>query len=88
MYVRDITFVGDVITLGDGPSGPPPLPTDAPSRYVHIFLPGGETSFVNTGTHYVDHNGRLLISLSERWSHDRGGTFSYTSRIDECAPAQ
>jgi hypothetical protein len=67
--------LGDNVTLGDE--------TD----FVHIILPPGETSFTNTGTHYVDRHGRMLISSSERWSHDRGDPFSYESRVDECAPA-
>src|SRR6185369_12335722 len=50
------------------------------------FLPSGETSFTNTGTHYVNQNGRLLISSSERWSHDRGAPYDYETRVDECVP--
>ena len=57
---------------------------DDPTDTVHVVLPAGETSFTNTGTHYVDPNGRLLISSSERWAHDRGDPFGYESRVDEC----
>ncbi|HEY2519291.1 MAG TPA: hypothetical protein VGJ19_04220, partial [Streptosporangiaceae bacterium] len=52
---------------------------------IHIFLPSGKTSFANTGTHYVDQRGRLLISSSYRWSEDEGpGDSSFVSRVDEC----
>ena len=73
---RHIEFKDDVVSLGDE-IGP-----------VHIILPAGETSFTSTGTHYVDHNGRMLISSSERWSHDRGDPYGYETRVDECAPAK
>lgn len=52
---------------------------------IHIFFPSGRTSFANTGTHYVDKTGRLLISSSYRWSEDEGpGDSSFVSRVDEC----
>jgi hypothetical protein len=35
---------------------------------VHIFFPAGDTGFANSGTHYVEKSGRLLISSSYRWS--------------------
>ena len=84
IYVREITFVDDMVRLSDGPAGPPPQSGD--TGYVHIIFPSGETSFTNTGTHFVDRNGRLLVSSSERWSQDRRGRFSYETRVDECAP--
>lgn len=52
---------------------------------VHIFLRPGKTSFANTGTHYVDRKGRLLISSSYRWAEDEGpGDSGFVSRVDEC----
>jgi hypothetical protein len=51
----------------------------------HIFLRPGKTSFASTGTHYVERDGRLLISSSYRWAEDeRPGNFGYVSRVDEC----
>ena len=83
VYVRDIKFDGDVVTLGDGPNGLPPASGET-ALYKHIILPAGETSFINTGAHYVDSDGRLLIFSSERWSHDRGDPYGYETRVDEC----
>jgi hypothetical protein len=91
--VRDITL-GDAVTLGDGPECPPypgnPFTGEPPHppapECVHIILPAGETGFTNTGTHYVDRNGRLLISSSYRWSHNESDAYGYVSRVDECAP--
>jgi hypothetical protein len=55
---------------------------------VHIKLPPGQTSFTNTGTHWVERSGRLLVSSSYRWSEDEGpGESSYVSRVDECPSA-
>jgi len=52
---------------------------------VHIYFRSGDTGFANTGTHYVEPSGRLLISSSYRWSEDEGpGSSSYVSRVDEC----
>ncbi len=75
--VFPIQFFDDGVAMGGEISWGP----------VPFFFPGGQTSFTNTGTHYVDHDGRLLISTSDRWSHDQGGTYSWESRVDECAPA-
>jgi hypothetical protein len=52
---------------------------------THIFFPAGDTGFANTGTHYVEKSGRLLVSSSYR-NAERGGpgTSSYVSRVDEC----
>ena len=83
VYVRDITFDGDVVALGDGPGGPPP-PSGETGLYKHIILPAGETSFINTGGHYVDRDGQLLMFSSERWSHDRGDPYGFETRVDEC----
>jgi hypothetical protein len=53
---------------------------------THVFFPSGDTGFANTGTHFVEPSGRLLLSSSYRWSEDEGpGTSSYVSRVDECA---
>lgn len=86
IFVRDINFKNDPITLSDGPAHLPPQAGD--TGYVHIILPAGETGFINTGTHYVNKNGRLIISSSERWAHDYsdllGDQVSYASRVDEC----
>jgi hypothetical protein len=91
IYVRDINFNRDPICLTDGPLGPPP-PMGATGLFAHIILPAGETGFTNTGTHYVDKNGRLIVSSSERWSHDYsdplGDQISYASRVDECVSGQ
>jgi len=52
---------------------------------VHIDLPPGQTSFTNTGTHWVERSGRLLVSSSYRWAEDEGpGASGYVSRVDEC----
>jgi hypothetical protein len=52
---------------------------------VHVFFPGGDTGFVSTGTHYVEREGRLLLSTSYRWASEGGpGGSSYVSRVDEC----
>lgn len=51
----------------------------------HIAFPSGDTGFANTGTHYVEPTGRLLLSSSYRWSEDEGpGNSGYVSRVDEC----
>ena len=53
---------------------------------VHVTFNPGDTGFVNTGTHYVEPGGRLLLSSSYRWAEDEGPEDSgYVSRIDECA---
>jgi hypothetical protein len=50
----------------------------------HIFLRPGDTSFASTGTHYVELEGRLLVSSSYRWAEDEGpGSSGYVSRVDE-----
>jgi len=55
---------------------------------VHVFFPPGDTGFANTGTHYVEKAGRLLLSTSYRYAEDGGpGTSSYVSRVDECPSA-
>jgi hypothetical protein len=51
---------------------------------VHIYFRKGDTSFANTGTHYVENSGRLLISSSYRWAESEGPGGSYVSRVDEC----
>jgi hypothetical protein len=52
---------------------------------VHVFFRAGDTGFANTGTHYVEKSGRLLVSSSYRWAEDEGpGSSSYVSRVDEC----
>jgi hypothetical protein len=52
---------------------------------VHVFFRHGDTGFANTGTHYVERSGRLLLSSSYRWAEDEGpGDSSYVSRVDEC----
>lgn len=51
---------------------------------THIDFKAGNTGFANTGTHYVEKSGRLLISSSYRWSENEGpGKSSYVSRVDE-----
>jgi hypothetical protein len=51
---------------------------------VHVSFKAGETGFANTGTHYVEESGRLLISSSYRYARDEGpGDSSYVSRVDE-----
>ncbi|MBV9356772.1 MAG: hypothetical protein JO023_14760 [Chloroflexi bacterium] len=51
----------------------------------HVFFKAGDTGFANTGTHFVEAHGRLLVSSSYRWSKDEGpGSSSYVSRVDEC----
>src|SRR5262249_54585655 len=65
----------DVVGLDEVLGSPPctsfPCPPFIPPPFP-FFLPEGGTSFTNTGTHYVDHNGRLLISSSERWAQFEG----------------
>lgn len=52
---------------------------------IHVSFKPGDTSFANTGTHYVEESGRLLLASSYRWSKDEGpGRSSYVSRVDEC----
>jgi hypothetical protein len=74
VHIRSIQL-GDQVTL--------PQETLSP---IHFFFPEGGTSFTNTGTHWVDHSGRLLISSSERWAQDEGVPFGWESRVDECVP--
>ncbi len=74
VHVWSITL-GDTVTLTSE--------TMVPTSF---FFPAGGTSFTNTGTHYVDRNGRILISSSERWAQDEGEPFDWESRVDECAP--
>jgi hypothetical protein len=51
---------------------------------VHISFKAGDTGFANTGTHYVERSGRLLVSSSYRWAEDEGpGNSGYVSRVDE-----
>ncbi len=51
---------------------------------VHVYFPSGETGFANTGTHFVEPSGRLLLSSSYRNAKDEGpGSASYVSRVDE-----
>jgi hypothetical protein len=51
---------------------------------THVFLRPGDTSFANTGTHYVEPEGRLLVSSSYRWAEDEGpGNSGYVHRVDE-----
>ena len=57
----------------------------APVSSTHIYLPTGDTSFTNTGTHHVEKGGRLLVSSSYRWSEDEGHGAGFVSRVDECA---
>jgi hypothetical protein len=60
-----------------------------PRRFsVHVDFPAGDTGFANTGTHYVEPSGRMLLSSSYRWSEEEGpGTSSYVSRVDEVPSA-
>ncbi len=58
--------------------------SSSPISGTHIYLPHGDTSFTNTGTHYVESSGRLLVSSSYRWSEDESNTAGYVSRVDEC----
>jgi hypothetical protein len=51
---------------------------------THIFFRKGDTGFANTGTHYVEPSGRLLISSSYRWSERIDYSNTYRSRVDEC----
>jgi hypothetical protein len=74
VHVFNVTL-GPEVALGEEVSWSP----------VPFTLPEGGTSFTNTGTHYVDHDGRLLISSSERWSQEENG--NWESRVDECVPA-
>jgi hypothetical protein len=55
---------------------------------LHIVLPAGDTSFNNTGTHYVDGSGRLLVYSSYRWAENEGDPYGFESRVDECAADQ
>ena len=51
---------------------------------IHVYFRAGDTGFANTGTHYVERSGRLLVSSSYRWSNDEGpGRSSFVSRVDE-----
>ncbi len=75
VHVWSIDF-GDTVTLRSETSVP-----------TAFFFPAGGTSFTNSGTHYVDRNGRILISSSERWAQDEGEPFGWESRVDECEPA-
>jgi hypothetical protein len=34
---------------------------------IDISFRAGDTGFANTGTHYVEESGRLLVSSSYRW---------------------
>jgi hypothetical protein len=53
-------------------------------KSVHIFLRSGDTSFANTGTHFVERSGRLLISSSYRWAENEGPEgAAYVHRVDE-----
>jgi len=74
-------------TLPPGTAHPEGITADGHGNfYVADFDVSGNTT---VGTIVVfDHNGRLLLSTSERWSHDRGDPFGYETRVDECAPAQ
>lgn len=51
---------------------------------VHISVRSGATGFANTGRHYVEPSGRLLISSSYRSEDEGPGSSSYVSRVDEC----
>jgi hypothetical protein len=52
---------------------------------THVFFPSGDTGFANTGTHFVEPSGRLLLSSSYRNAVEEGpGSSSYVSRVDEC----
>jgi hypothetical protein len=54
------------------------------TQSTHVFLRAGDTSFANTGTHYVEPGGRLLVSSSYRWAEDEGpGNSGYVHRGDE-----
>ena len=75
VHIRNIQFDGDAVTLAFETAFPKP-----------IFFPAGGTSFTNSGTHYVDNNGRLLIASSERWAQEEGDPYGWESRVDECAP--
>ena len=44
------------------------------------------TAWGKAETHYVDKNGRALISSSERWAQDEGNPYGWESRVDECVP--
>lgn len=76
VHVYDMTFdeANAVVTFG----------SEQPWSPIHFFLPEGGTGFANTGTHYVNANGRLLISSSERWAQKEGDL--WLSRVDECVP--
>jgi hypothetical protein len=50
---------------------------------VHVSFKAGDTGYANTGTHYVEPSGRLLLSSSYRWAEDPGIPAGYVSRVDE-----
>jgi hypothetical protein len=54
---------------------------------VHIFFPAGDTGFANSGTHYVEKTGRLLISSSYRWAENikpiADPVLEFAFRVDE-----
>jgi hypothetical protein len=51
------------------------------------FRPG-DTGFSSTGTHHVEHSGRILVSSSYRWAECEGpGRSRFVSRVDECPSA-
>jgi hypothetical protein len=51
---------------------------------VHISFPAGDTGFANSGTHYVEKTGRLLISSSYRWAENIDPTQEdFVCRVDE-----
>lgn len=74
VHIRNIQF-DDVVTLAFETANP-----------ISFSFPAGGTSFTNTGTHYVDKNGRAIISSSERWAQDEGNPYGWESRVDECVP--
>lgn len=59
---------------------------ELPWSPIHFFLPEGGTGFANNGTHYINLNGRMLISSSERWPQLENDL--WLSRVDECVPAE
>jgi hypothetical protein len=88
-----LVYCGDP---GGDPTGPDyvdiysvqfaPFSINPTAKRVHVVLPKGTTSFCNTGTHYVEPGGRILISSPYRWSNNEGpGTSAYVSRVDELA---
>jgi hypothetical protein len=51
---------------------------------IHISFRAGDTGFANTGTHYVENSGRLLVSSSVRWDElNLNGPPFVVCRIDE-----